>query len=74
MVSMPAKPPPTTTNVSAWRLASSSSVRDATSMRSSIQLRTETASSIVFMPMAFSASPGMGNVRVLEPPATTISS
>ncbi len=60
--------------VSALRFSSSSLVREATSMRSSTQLRTDTASSMVFMPMALSASPGMGNVRVLEPPASTISS
>ena len=74
MDSEPAYPPPTTMKVSALRFSSSLSVREATSMRSSTQLRTDTASSMVFMPMAFSASPGMGNVRVVEPPAITISS
>ena len=74
MVSTPAKPPPTTTTVRARRRASGSSSTDATSIRSSTQLRTETASSTVFMPIATSARPGIGNARVTAPAPRMISS
>ncbi|SIM63808.1 Uncharacterised protein [Mycobacteroides abscessus subsp. abscessus] len=72
IVSMPAKPPPTTTKVRARRRASSSLSRLATSMRSSTQLRTCSASSMLFMPIAASARPGIGKARVTDPAATTI--
>ena len=69
---MPAKPPPTTTKVSrrsrsgpAGRFAASSKLR---TMRS----RIATASSIVFRPIASSATPGIGKVRETEPAVTTI--
>ncbi|CNJ14212.1 Uncharacterised protein [Mycobacterium tuberculosis] len=74
MVSTPAKPPPTMTKVRARRRASASLSMDATSMRSRTQLRTETASSMVFRPIATSARPGIGNARVTAPAPRTISS
>ena len=74
MVSMPAKPPPTSTKVRALRRSGPSSIWEAALIRSKTQLRTATASSMDFMPIADSPSPGMGKARVTEPAASTISS
>ena len=73
MVSMPAKPPPTTTKVRARRFSSASVMVDAASMRSRIWLRRASASSMAFRPMPASARPGMGKVRVVAPAVITMS-
>ena len=73
MHSMPAKPPPTTTKVSARARSTGSVMSEPASIRSSTPLRRATASSMVFRPMPLSASPLIGNVRVIAPAATTTS-
>ena len=70
--SMPAKPPPTTTTVSRRSRSGPAGRTDALSKFDVRRSRIATASSIVFRPMAFSAMPGIGNVRETAPAVTTI--
>jgi hypothetical protein len=73
MVSMPAKPPPTTVTVS--RRARSAESLGSEAARSKLptrRSRTATASSMVFMPIALSAMPAIGKVRDTEPVVTTM--
>ncbi|KFC52991.1 hypothetical protein GY12_13645 [Micrococcus luteus] len=72
-VSMPAKPPPTTTKVRARRRASASTMREAASRRSRIWLRSATASSTVFRPMPCSPRPLIGKTRVVAPAVMAMS-
>src|SRR6266540_5201104 len=74
IASMPAYPPPTSTNVNARRRVAGSVVVAAMSNRDSTWLRSQIASPIVLKPTAYSVSPGIGSVRDTEPGGTTISS
>ena len=70
--SMPAKPPPTTTNVSRRSRSGPGGSIDALSKFDIRRSRMATASSIVFRPIALSAMPGIGKVRETAPAVTTI--
>ena len=73
MVSMPAKPPPTTVTVSRRSRSAEPAGSDAArSKLSTMRSRTATASSMVFMPIALSAMPAIGKVRDTEPVVTTM--
>ena len=69
---MPAKPPPTTTKVSSRSRAGPAGRFAASSKFRTMRSRIATASSIVFRPIASSATPGIGKVRETEPAVTTI--
>jgi hypothetical protein len=71
---MPAKPPPTTTNVSSRSRSGPGGRLAALSKFVSTLSRMATASSIDFSPIALSAMPGIGKVRETAPPVTTTTS
>jgi hypothetical protein len=70
--STPAKPPPTTTTESNLSLSTPGAISAARCKLSMTLSRTDTASSIVFIPIAKSATPGMGKVFETEPAVMTI--
>ncbi len=72
--SMPAKPPPTTTKVRRRSRSGPAGSVAARSKLAKMRSRMATASSIVFRPMASSATPGIGNVRETLPAVTTMMS
>ena len=70
-ISMPAKPPPTTTKVSRRSRSGPAGRLDALSKLVRTRSRMATASSMFLRPMAWSATPGIGNVRETAPAVTT---
>ena len=71
---MPAKPPPMTVKVSRRSRSGPAGRFAASSKFVSSWSRTATASSMFFMPMASSATPGIGKVRDTEPAVTMMMS
>ena len=72
--STPENPPPTNVTVRSRRRSGPGGSTDARSNAVSSVSRMATASSTCFMPIACSATPGIGNVRVTAPAVTTTTS